>query len=106
MSPLSSNRIILYPHLSVYENMAFPLHPRKLSAEEIDRRVRDIAQMLHIEHLLMRTPNQLSGGETQRVGLGRAMVRRPPSIPNGRTDLQSRCETSDRDASGNPLAAT
>ena len=68
---------ILYPHLSVYENMAFPLHPRRLSAEEIDRRVRDIAQMLHIEHLLMRTPNQLSGGETQRVGLGRAMVRRP-----------------------------
>ena len=68
---------ILYPHLSVYENMAFPLHPRRLSAEEIDRRVRDIARMLHIEHLLMRTPNQLSGGETQRVGLGRAMVRRP-----------------------------
>ena len=68
---------ILYPHLSVYENMAFPLHPRRLSADEIDRRVRDIAQMLHIEHLLMRTPNQLSGGETQRVGLGRAMVRRP-----------------------------
>ncbi|MDE0401524.1 MAG: ABC transporter ATP-binding protein [Candidatus Poribacteria bacterium] len=68
---------ILYPHLSVYENMAFPLHPRKLSTEEIDRRVRDIAQMLHIEHLLMRSPNQLSGGETQRVGLGRAMVRRP-----------------------------
>ena len=57
--------------------MAFPLHPRKLSEEEIDRRVRDIAQMLHIEHLLLRTPNQLSGGETQRVGLGRAMVRRP-----------------------------
>ena len=68
---------ILYPHLTVYENMAFPLHPRKLSAEEIDRRVKDIAQMLHIEHLLMRKPNQLSGGETQRVGLGRAMVRRP-----------------------------
>ena len=68
---------ILYPHLSVYENMAFPLHPRRLSTEEIDRRVRDIAQMLHIEHLLMRTPNQLSVGETQRVGLGRAMVRRP-----------------------------
>ena len=68
---------ILYPHLTVYENMAFPLHPRKLSAEEIDHRIKDIAQMLHIEHLLMRTPNQLSGGETQRVGLGRAMVRRP-----------------------------
>ena len=68
---------ILYPHLTVYENMAFPLHPRKLSVEEIDRRVKDIAHMLHIEHLLMRMPNQLSGGETQRVGLGRAMVRRP-----------------------------
>ena len=68
---------ILYPHLTVYENMAFPLHPRKLSDEEIDHRVKDIAQMLHIEHLLMRNPNQLSGGETQRVGLGRAMVRRP-----------------------------
>ncbi len=68
---------ILYPHLTVYENMAFPLHPRKLSTEEIDRRVKDIAEMLHIEHLLMRKPNQLSGGETQRVGLGRAMVRRP-----------------------------
>ncbi|MCY4402573.1 MAG: ABC transporter ATP-binding protein [Candidatus Poribacteria bacterium] len=68
---------ILYPHLTVYENMAFPLHPRKLPEDEIDRRVKDIAQMLHIEHLLMRNPNQLSGGETQRVGLGRAMVRRP-----------------------------
>ncbi len=68
---------ILYPHLTVYENMAFPLHPRKLSAVEIDERVREIAKMLHIENLLMRKPNQLSGGETQRVGLGRAMVRRP-----------------------------
>ena len=68
---------ILYPHLTVYENMAFPLHPRELSEEEIDRRVTEIASMLHIEHLLQRKPNQLSGGETQRVGLGRAMVRRP-----------------------------
>ena len=74
---------ILYPHLTVYENMAFPLHPRKLSPEEIDRRVKDIAQMLHIEHLLMRKPNQLSGGETQRVGLGRAMVRRPQVFLDG-----------------------
>ena len=68
---------ILYPHLTVYENMAFPLHPRKLSADEIDKRVSEIAAMLHIEHLLGRRPSQLSGGETQRVGLGRAMVRRP-----------------------------
>ena len=68
---------ILYPHLTVYENMAFPLHPRGLSENEINRRVTEIASMLHIEHLLQRKPNQLSGGETQRVGLGRAMVRRP-----------------------------
>jgi multiple sugar transport system ATP-binding protein len=68
---------ILYPHLTVYENMAFPLHPRNLPPDEIDRRVTDIAGMLHIEHLLGRKPSQLSGGETQRVGLGRAMVRRP-----------------------------
>ena len=68
---------ILYPHLTVYENMAFPLYPRSLSEGEIDRRVNEIAVMLHIGHLLHRKPNQLSGGETQRVGLGRAMVRRP-----------------------------
>ena len=68
---------ILYPHLTVYENMAFPLQPRKLSVDEIEVRVREIAAMLHIEPLLGRKPSQLSGGETQRVGLGRAMVRRP-----------------------------
>lgn len=68
---------ILYPHLTVYQNMAFPLYPRKLPEEEIHRRVNDIAEMLHIGHLLQRKPNQLSGGETQRVGLGRAMVRHP-----------------------------
>lgn len=68
---------ILYPHLTVYENMAFPLYPRELPEDEINRRVNDIAEMLHIGHLLQRKPNQLSGGETQRVGLGRAMVRHP-----------------------------
>ena len=68
---------ILYPHLTVYQNMAFPLYPRDLSEEEINRRVNDIAEMLHIGHLLRRKPNQLSGGEIQRVGLGRAMVRHP-----------------------------
>ena len=68
---------ILYPHLTVYENIAFPLYPRGLSEDEIRSRVTEIASILHIEHLLQRKPNQLSGGETQRVGLGRAMVRRP-----------------------------
>jgi len=68
---------ILYPHLTVYENMAFPLKPRRMSKEEIDKVVREIAATLHIEHLLERKPNNLSGGEAQRVGLGRAMVRSP-----------------------------
>lgn len=68
---------ILYPHLTVYQNMAFPLYPREMPEEEINRRVNDIAEMLHIGHLLQRKPNRLSGGETQRVGLGRAMVRHP-----------------------------
>ena len=68
---------ILYPHMTVYENMAFPLYPRGDSESEINARVVEIAEMLHIEHLLERQPNQLSGGETQRVGLGRAMVRQP-----------------------------
>ena len=77
MLPLCFRRTSCTPHLTVYENMAFPLHPRGLSEDEISDRVTDIASMLHIEHLLQRKPNQLSGGETQRVGLGRAMVRRP-----------------------------
>ena len=68
---------ILYPHMTVYENMAFPLHPRGYSESEINSKVVEIAEMLHIEHLLERQPSQLSGGETQRVGLGRAMVRQP-----------------------------
>jgi len=57
--------------------MAFPLKPRKISKEEIDKRVREVASILHIENLLTRKPDQLSGGEIQRVGLGRAMVREP-----------------------------
>ncbi|MBC8231160.1 ABC transporter ATP-binding protein [bacterium] len=68
---------ILYPHLTVYENMAFPLKPRRMSREEIDKIVREVAGTLHIEHLLDRNPSALSGGEAQRVSLGRAMVRRP-----------------------------
>ena len=68
---------ILYPHMTVYENMAFPLRPRGHSESAINSRVVEIAEMLHIEHLLERQPSQLSGGETQRVGLGRAMVRQP-----------------------------
>ena len=67
----------LYPHKSVYENIAFGLRMRKVSSAEVDRRVRDAAAKLAITHLLQRRPNQLSGGQRQRVALGRAMVRRP-----------------------------
>ena len=67
----------LYPHKSVYENIAFGLRMRKHPQEEIDRRVRDAARRLEIEPLLERRPNQLSGGQRQRVALGRALVRQP-----------------------------
>ncbi len=67
----------LYPHKSVYENIAFGLKMRKFPKDEIDRRVRDAARRLEIEPLLDRRPDQLSGGQRQRVALGRAMVRKP-----------------------------
>jgi multiple sugar transport system ATP-binding protein len=69
--------LALYPDKSVYNNLAFPLKQRKTPKEEIDRRVKDAARTLHIEHLLERKPAKLSGGERQRVALGRAIVREP-----------------------------
>ncbi len=67
----------LYPHKSVYDNMAFGLQMRKYAKEEIDKRVRDAAEILGIEPLLERKPRQLSGGQRQRVAVGRAIVRHP-----------------------------
>ena len=67
----------LYPHLSVYENIAFPLRIRKDSAADVERMVKEIAGVLHMEELLDRRPGQLSGGQQQRVALARALVRRP-----------------------------
>lgn len=67
----------LYPHKTVYENIAFGLVMRKHPKADIDQRVRDAAQRLEITHLLERRPSQLSGGQRQRVALGRAMVRQP-----------------------------
>jgi multiple sugar transport system ATP-binding protein len=67
----------LYPHKSVYENIAFGLRMRKIARAEIDRRVREAAVRLEIAHLLDRRPSQLSGGQRQRVALGRAIVRQP-----------------------------
>lgn len=67
----------LYPHMTVYENMAFGLRLRKTPKPEIDRRVREAAKSLGIEQLLERRPRQLSGGQRQRVAVGRAIVREP-----------------------------
>ena len=67
----------LYPHMTVYENMAFGLKIRKVAKAEIDQRVREAARILDIEKLLDRKPKQLSGGQRQRVAVGRAIVRKP-----------------------------
>jgi len=67
----------LYPHMTVYENLAFGLRLRKLSGDEIDRRVREAGAILELAEILDRRPRQLSGGQRQRVALGRAIVRQP-----------------------------
>jgi multiple sugar transport system ATP-binding protein len=67
----------LYPHMSVYDNMAFGLKLRKTPKTDIDRRVKEAADILGIGHLLGRKPKQLSGGQRQRVAVGRAIVREP-----------------------------
>lgn len=67
----------LYPHMTVYENIAFGLKMRKLSEESIDKKVREAAEILNLTALLERRPKQLSGGQRQRVALGRAIVREP-----------------------------
>lgn len=67
----------LYPHMKVYNNMAFGMKLAKATKGEIDRRVHEAARVLQIEHLLDRLPKQLSGGQRQRVAIGRALVREP-----------------------------
>lgn len=67
----------LYPHMSVYENMAYGLKLMKLPKDEIEKRVQDVAQLLQIEDYLERRPSNLSGGQRQRVAMGRAIVRKP-----------------------------
>jgi multiple sugar transport system ATP-binding protein len=70
----------LYPHMTVYDNMAFGLKLRKLSKQEIDRRVREAAGILGLEDFLERKPKALSGGQRQRVAMGRAIVREPKAF--------------------------
>lgn len=67
----------LYPHMDVYHNMAFALRMRRMSANDIDLRVRKTAEILELTDLLKRKPRELSGGQSQRVALGRAIVRQP-----------------------------
>ncbi|MEM1515840.1 MAG: ABC transporter ATP-binding protein [Candidatus Bathyarchaeia archaeon] len=67
----------LYPHMSVFDNIAFPLRIRKIPKNEVEKKVKEVADLLKISHLLNRKPRQLSGGERQRVALGRAIVRNP-----------------------------
>ena len=67
----------LYPHMTVYENMAFGLKMAKVAKDEIDRRVKEAAEKLEITQLLNRKPKEMSGGQRQRVAVGRAIVRKP-----------------------------
>ncbi|MCZ7542238.1 MAG: ABC transporter ATP-binding protein [Anaerolineae bacterium] len=67
----------LYPHLSAYDNIAFPLRAVGVAADEIDRRVMRVAETLRIKHVLRKRPRSMSSGEQQRVALGRAVIRRP-----------------------------
>lgn len=86
----------LYPHMSVYENIAFPLRATGLSKTDIDKSVREVAGVLRITDLLQRKPSALSGGDMQRVAIGRALVRQPKAMlmdePIGALDAKLREE--------------
>lgn len=87
----------LYPHMTVYKNMAFGLKLRKVPKPEIEQRVNDAATILGIKHLLQRKPKALSGGQRQRVAVGRAIVRKPKCFlfdePLSNLDAKLRIET-------------
>jgi multiple sugar transport system ATP-binding protein len=84
----------LYPHLSVWQNIAFTLQAQNVKKHEIEQRVKDVAKLLNIKHLLKRRPGALSGGDQQRVALARALVRKPAAFlmdePLGALDAEFR----------------
>jgi multiple sugar transport system ATP-binding protein len=86
----------LYPHFNVYKNIAFPMVTQRVSRAKIDEEVRRAARLLRIEHILKKKPKELSGGDQQRVALGRALVRRPKAFlldePIGTLDASFREE--------------
>ena len=86
----------LYPHMTVYENIAFPLRATRMDKSELDAAVREIARVLRISDLLDRKPSALSGGDMQRVAIGRALVRKPKAMlmdePIGALDAKLREE--------------
>ena len=95
----------LYPHMTVYKNMAFGLKLRRVPEAEIDQRVREAAKILGIEHLLDRKPKALSGGQRQRVAVGRAIVREPKAFLFDEPLSQPRRQAARRDAGGAQAAA-
>ncbi|MDX8530731.1 ABC transporter ATP-binding protein [Mesorhizobium sp. VK25A] len=86
----------LYPHMNVYENIAFPLRATRMSGGEVDKAVREVGKVLRITDLLDKKPSALSGGDMQRVAIGRALVRRPKAMlmdePIGALDAKLREE--------------
>ncbi len=88
--------IALYPNLNVYENIAFPLRAAKIPHEEVDRRVKEMAEIIGMRLLLTRKPKQLSGGQQQRVAIGRTLIKNPDYIfmdePFSNTDVSLRGE--------------
>ncbi len=90
----------LYPHMTVAENIGFPLRLAHVRVASVNRRVREVADLLQLADVLDRWPKQLSGGQQQRSALGRALVREPRLLLDGRTDVEPRHQAPRRDPLG------